>query len=640
MLLLRKSPRLPAPRVCSIAILVALGVHLAGVEAADPIELRSPTGAIIFRLDRQNSPSTFQISFRGKPIIEPSPMIIRVDGVQLLDSAELISVKRYTMDETYPWRGVHSRATNHCHGMLLDWRQPKADLHFQIEVRAFEDGVAFRHIIPGQPNQSRTPDEATAFVIPDESTIWHHGLDGHYEAVHTKSPAGEIKPGEWIAPPMTVQLPNSAGYASMTEAALFNYSGMALQAEGDRKFKVVLGHKHPISYPFRLRYSNDVERVSVAAPISGTITSPWRVCVIGADLNALVNSDIVHNLCPPPDPQLFPGGAGWVKPGRAVWKYLDGGQNAFEEMKKFSGWAGQLGFEYHVLEGFWSRWSDEQIRDLVEFSRQQGVGLWFWKHSRDLRTPEAQQAFFKKLHDLGVAGAKIDFFDHEHRDTVGLYSSLLKEAAKYRIMVNFHGANKPTGEARTWPNELNREAIRGMESSRLKNRAQHDATLPFTRYLAGHGDYTPVHFGARRADATWAHEIATAAVFDEPLLTYAAHPTNLLGNPALPMIKSIPPVWDQTIVLPLSRIGETAAFARRSGDVWFLAIVNGANNRKIEVPLSFLDRGTYAALVVRDSPTNSAELKMENRTVSSSDALTIQLENGGGFIARFTRTER
>src|SRR5205814_9247525 len=159
-------------------------------------------------------------------------------------------------------------------------------------------------------------------------------------------------------------------------------------------------------------------------------------------------------------------------------------------------------------------------KELVDYSRQRGVGLWLWKHSKDLRTPEAREKFFKRLHDLGVGGAKIDFFDHEHKEIVDLYGALLKEAAKNQIMVNFHGANKPTGEARTWPNELTREAIRGMESSRLQARARHDATLPFTRFLAGHGDYTPVHFSARRGDPTWAHQIATAALCKDPLVTY------------------------------------------------------------------------------------------------------------------------
>jgi alpha-glucosidase len=134
-----------------------------------------------------------------------------------------------------------------------------------------------------------------------------------------------------------------------------------------------------------------------------------------------------------------------------------------------------------------------------------------------------------------------------------------------------------------------REGVRGIESSRLKN-SSHNVTLPFTCYLAGHADYPPVHFGARRGDTTWTHQIATAVVFTEPLLTYGARPTNILSNPAVDMIKSIPSVWDETIVLPCSAIGEVAAFARRNGTTWFLAVLNGPEKRKVDIPLAFLRR--------------------------------------------------
>src|SRR5262245_64341871 len=139
---------------------------------------------------------------------------------------------------------------------------------------------------------------------------------------------------------------------------------------------------------------------------------------------------------------------------------------------------------------------------------------------------------------------------------IARYLVLLRETAENKMLVNFHGANKPTGEPRTWPNEMVREAVKGMEASKLQGRARHDATLPFTRFLAGHADYTPVHFGPRRGDTTWAHQVATAAVFTAPLLTYASHPKTLLEHPASAMIKSIPAAWDETVVLSSSEIGE------------------------------------------------------------------------------------
>ena len=611
-----------------------------GLSAAD-VSVASPNGRIRFEVTLRDAGLSYRVAFGETSVIETSPVGIFLDRVELSRGVELGKAERYELNEKYPWRGVHAEAVNRCNGARIPVTHKASRISYTLEARAYNDGVAFRHVIPGKDDDSRIPDETTSFISPPGSIVWYHGLNGHYEAVHEKKGIADIAAEEWAAPPVTLKLAGGIGYASITEAALMNYSGMALQADGRRGFKVVLGHQHPISYPFRLRYSNDVERVSKPAAISGTITSSWRVVMIGANLNTLVNSDLVHNLCPPADPKLFPKGMNtdWIKPGRAVWKYLDGGANTFENMKDFSRWAGQLGFEYHVIEGFWSRWSNGQIKELVDYSRQQGVGLWLWRHSRELRTPAARTEFFKRLQDLGVVGAKIDFFDHEHREVVDLYQSLLAEGARYQVMINFHGANKPTGEARTWPSEMIREGVRGMESSRLQERARHNTTLPFTRFLAGHGDYTPVHFGARRGDTTWAHQIATAAIFNEPLLTYAAHPTNLLNNPALEMIKSIPAVWDETIVLPISEIGELAAFARRRGSSWFLAILNGPAARTMEIQCAFLSAGEYRTLMVRDQSGEPAAVKTEARVAKRTDSLKVELSAGGGFIARFARQE-
>jgi alpha-glucosidase len=426
------------------------------------------------------------------------------------------------------------------------------------------------------------------------------------------------------------------GYLSITEGALFHYAGMSLQADGKGSFRARLGHAVPASYPFTLRYKGEEDRMAQPASIEGAITTPWRVIMIGADLNALVNCDIVHNVAPPPDEKLFPEGlrTSWIKPGRAVWAYLDGGGRTLDSMKQFSRQAGELGFEYNVLEGFWAQWPEAQLKELVEYSRERGVSIMIWKHSKSLRSVEQVRDFFDICKRTGVAGAKIDFFDHEAKEVVERYGMILEEAAKYHLVVDFHGANKPTGESRTWPNELTREGIRGLES-RIP-RAQHDATLPFTRMLAGHADYTPMHFGQRRNDTTWAHQMASAAIFTSPLLVYAANPENILKNPAVELIKSIPSVWDETIALDVSEIGEVAALARRKGDTWFLAILNGPTGRTVDVPLGFLGAGKYQALEVRDDE-NPAAVKMEHAAVDGSGTLRIELQPGGGFIGRFTR---
>src|SRR5262245_3256254 len=470
--------------------------------ASDGVTVTSSDGNVRVTVAPAN-PLTVEVRYKNQAILEPSPLGMTVDGVRLTAGTEFGKVEAYAVNDKFPHHGGHAEAVNRCRGARVAVRHAASGTAYTLELRAYDTGAAFRFVVP-VGEKAHVPDEATTFRLPAGSTVWAHDLGGHYEAVHTKADVGEVPAGQWVAPPLTARLPAGRGYAAITEAALCNYSGMALKADGQRGFTVVLGHGHPPSYPFRLRYAADVERLSKPAAVAGTIMTPWRVVLVAADLNALANTDVIAGLAPAPDPELFPQGArtDWIKPGRAVWKYLDGGQSTLDGVKEFSKLAGELGFEYQVVEGFWSRWTDEQIREAVAYSRERGVGLWFWRHSKELRTPEARTAFFKRLNDLGVVGAKIDFFDHEHKDVVDLYQTLLREAAKHHILVNFHGANKPTGEGRTWPNELTREAVRGLEASKLATRARHDVTLPFTRLLAGPADYTPVHFGPRRADTT------------------------------------------------------------------------------------------------------------------------------------------
>jgi len=613
----------------------------------EQVQIASPDGNVKLTVLPNAERLTFTVTLGNTTVLDPSTIVMNLDGYDLSSGVVFGSVAKYEVNETYLWHGAHSMAVNHCNGARISLQNDLSFIDYILEIRVFNGGAAFRHIIPGDEGVSRVPDEYTTFVIPSGSTVWYHDLDGHYEAPYERDDISDVPPGQWAGPPLTFKLPGNAGYASITEANLVNYSGMALEADGRRGFITGLGHRQPLNYPYELRYGREeARRLGRPASVSGTITTPWRVVMVGRDLNTLVNSTIMPNLCPPPDLKYFPDGikTEWVKPGRAVWRYLDGGDRSFEGMKEFSRLAGQLGFEYHVIEGFWSKWSDGQIREIVEHSRQQGVRLLFWIHSNRLGTPEESEEFFTRLHDLGVAGAKIDFLDHEAKEVIDHYEKLLKKAAENQMVVNFHGANKPTGRARTWPNEIVREAVRGMESSSLRERARHETILPFTRYLAGHADYTTMHFGERRRDSTWAHQIASLVIFAGPLLTVAAHPQSVLDNPAVEVIKSIPAVWDETIVLPESGIGELAIFARRTGDIWFLAVMCGPQARTIKLPLSFLGDGQYNVLLVRDnkendapSGTGQAAVVLEDGTVRSGDTLTIEMNNGGGFVGRFSK---
>ncbi len=279
------------------------------------------------------------------------------------------------------------------------------------------------------------------------------------------------------------------------------------------------------------------------------------------------------------------------------------------------------------------------MKDFVDYARGLGVKIVLWSSRATVQDPQALRNWFELCNRTGVAGVKIDFFDHEHKEIIDLYESMLNAGAEHKLLVDFHGAGKPAGQDRTYPNMIGNEGIRGMEFP--PPYAQHEVTLPFTRLLAGLADYTPTHFGpARMGDTTWAHQVANAAILQAPLLVYAASPANILANPAVEMVKSIPSHWDETIVLPVSQVREVAAFARRTGDTWILAITNGPTARTVRIDLSeFLTKGptpksSYQALLVRDAG-EAAAVKIENATVSASDSLTVDLRSGGGFVGRF-----
>ncbi len=541
-----------------------------------------------------------------------------------------------TTNTDYATRGVHATAHDRSHDVWYAWHAG-AGLRFVLDVRVFDDGVGFRLRVPGTGR--RTPDEATTFVVPKGSTTWSNDLHMHYESAYVKRAIEDVPAGDWAAPPLTYRLPGNGGYASITEAALTGYAGMALQADGHGGYAARLGHAQPVSYPYALRYSaEDVQRLARPAAVPGDIVTPWRVVIVSKDLNGLVNNDIVHNLNAPPDTALFPQGIDtpWTKPGRAVWRYLDGGDNTYDGLKRFTDLAVALGYEYHVVEGVWRQWTPEQLKAFVDYATERHVRILLWQHSRGLRTPEQRTAFFELCRRNGVAGAKIDFFDHEAKEVIDLYDALLREAARYHLVLDFHGADKPTGLDRTWPNELTREAVMGMEARSLPLRGPHDATLPFTRFLAGGADYTPTVFGDRRRETSVAHQIATAVVFTSPLLVFGGNPQSFLDSPAVEILKNIPSTWDETVVLPPSEIGEVAMFARRKGHMWYLAAVNAAGARTVTITPAFLGSGRFTATIARDDPSDAAAVKVETAAVSSSTPMTFELRDGGGFVARIT----
>jgi alpha-glucosidase len=501
-------------------------------------------------------------------------------------------------------------------------RDSGAETDFSIEVRVFDDAVAYRYLLPKPKTEYDIGGELSAWRFAVRSRLWAAAGNDKYEANIRPYRLLNL-PRENIYMPLTAILPDNLGYACLTEANLIGYPGSFL-TRGDDRMSIKLA---------------PCGRMKTAK----AVVTPWRVAILAKDLTALVNTDAIKNLCPAPPKEL--ANADWIKPGRFVWSWWSSDLVPPAKQKEYADMAKELGFEYNIVTWHWDGWKNpwKTVADIVSYSEARGVRVWIWEHSNKLRTPEVREEYFAKAAKAGVAGLKIDFMPPESAETVQMYDDMLKLAAKYRLMINFHGAAKPTGRSRTWPQELTREAIRGLEM-RMRGRfsmdSQHDAVLPFTRFVVGAADYTPTSFNPDLLDGySWPHQLAQAIVFTSPVTYYAEKPELLLANPAVDIIKAIPTVWDETIVLKGSSIGkmQMAGFARRKGDTWFVGILNCGWSCNFDVDLSFLPEGEYWMEIFEDDHNKLAAYKRSEKVVTRKESMRTSMRGKGGFVARLTR---
>jgi alpha-glucosidase len=604
-----------------IALLIFLNVSV-NVFCQTNCSVISPDKTIRITILNSNSKLCYTIEKNNQSVIAKSDLLWSIDDLRLGD--KIISfneIKKESENTTYSTRGIHSLAINNYNSSLFLVKTTSKD--FKLEVKAFNSGVAFRYL--AETNGNSVVDDFSTFVIPEKTTIWSQNNIKYYEGRYIKQPVDSLKIQQIAGPPVTIKYPQKNLYAAITEGGLVDFAGMALEVSDKRTFKTKLAGK---------------------VLKSGSIKTPWRIVMIG-DLNTLVNSDIVSNVSPEPDPVIFPKGSDtdWIKSGRCVWSWLANKRDiTLENMKEFSKMASQLGFEYNLIDEGWGNWKEGEkdnwklMKELVDFSAPLNVKIWVWKAYPDrkgidgINTPEKRKMFFKKCSEIGIAGLKIDFFDSESQEIIDFYQSALYDAAEFHLMINFHGSNKPTGESRTFPNEMTREGVRGLE-----NRApwaEHNTILPFTRYLAGHADFTPLTFNEKRiGETSWCHQIATAIVYTSPLLCYGTSPDDLLNNPARDFICSIPSVWDETRVLPPSEINDIAIFARRKGNTWFLAGLTNELKTSLKIDISFLKKGNYKCQLLKDDAAKQQNLVIEKSEIKAKNSLIINMNKAGGFAA-------
>ena len=408
---------------------------------------------------------------------------------------------------------------------------------------------------------------------------------------------------------------------SITEADLTDYAGMYLRGLPGRALQVVLAPLPNAS--------------GVAVRGKTPFSSPWRVLMVGNAPGRLIESTIILNLNAP----CAFDDVSWIKPGKAIFPwwpafYCDrpGVPNAlgFENQKYYIDFASENKFSYLELEPPWYGPEDDCIEhpekyditkpvpdlrlpELIEYGKKAGVRLFIWAHWQNVDR-QADTAF-PLYKSWGAAGVKIDFMNRDDQEMVRWYQMILKKAAVNRLMVLFHGAYKPTGTQRTYPNLVTLEGVLGNEQNKVIDwvTPEHTVTIPFTRMLAGPMDFTPGGFRnvtagefapnmpRPRVMGTRCHQLAMFVVYESPLTMVCDDPAAYRGQPGLSFLQQVPTSWDETRVIN-GKIGQYITIARRSGTDWYLGAMTNWTSRKIRIPLAFLGRGQYEADIYQDGP--------------------------------------
>ncbi len=668
---------MPALRVLLLCLSALLAAETLAAQAGNtsPVRVTSPNGQIALLLYGAGTANVaggqaigdlrYAVVFHGKQLLAESKLGLEFDGQPALGPGmRLTGSEPESVDVSYTIPlGKTRMVRNHYNGVRADF-EDGGGRKLTIEARAFDDGVAFRYMVPEQPafKDVRITREDTEIAYVKDAVTYPLILDGFqsaYEDAYQLRMVSGLHPDWLIALPYLAEEPG-IGWVAVTEADIDNYAGMYLsKAAGSYSVRAQLA-------PHR-NAAGALDPAGVVVETATPFSSPWRVLMIADEPAQLIESNIVLNLNPPSKI----ADTSWIQAGKSAWNWWSDnaapsvsfktGMNT-ATMEHYIDFASASGFRYMLIDAGWSargtrnedgsvqpsditRTSPEiDMPELLRYAQQKHVKLWLWAHWTSVN--EYMDQAFPLFEKWGVAGVKIDFMNRDDEWMVGWYRRVVETAAQYHLMIDFHGAFKPDGLRRTWPNLMTREGVMGKEYLKWSARTTpaHDATLPFTRMLAGPMDYTPGAFGnsnlksfvARNYEPmgldTRAQELALYVIFESPLQMVSDYPEHYAGQKEFAFIRRVPVTWDEVRAIggmPMQWI----ALARRSGADWYVGSLTNWDARSIKIPLGFLGPGKYMAEIYADAPDAAEEAThttLSKQTVDRTTVLSVHMVSGGG----------
>ncbi len=643
-----------------ICLLAFLAVASTALVAQSSYDLKSPDTRIEIRV-RTSGQLRYDVLLRGNALLENSTLSLDVEHKKLGLQPKVNSAKQRSNDQVVEpvVRQKFAKIRDRYNELRLTM-----DGGYSVVFRAYNEGVAYRFETTLPDKQVKIYGEEANFNFPTNFVVYYPQEDtfySHNERKYLPQHLSEIAPMFIATLPAVVDVRGGAKLA-IAESDLSDYPGLWLQGSAPQ---FALKATFP-PYPLKEQQTSDrdykvVEAADYIAVTAGTRTFPWRVLGIADHDGDLITNQLVYLLESPSNVE----DTSWIRPGKVAWDWwndwnIDGvdfhaGINT-KTYEYYVDFASKYGLPYIILDDGWYKLGDLlqvnpdlNMEELVSYAKQKNVGLilWAaWKTLDDQLIPALDQ--FDKW---GIKGIKVDFMQRSDQIMINYFDKVCREAAKRRMLVDFHGDQKPAVMTRTWPNLINTEGVRGMEWSKWswESEPAHNISLPFTRMFLGPLDFTP---GAMRnatrqtfapigsqpmAMGTRCQQLAMYVVYEAPLQMLSDSPSNYLREPeAMEFLAAVPTVWDETRVLD-AKMSQYVLLARRNGSDWYVGAMTDWTPRDLEIDFSFLPDGNFTLDSYEDgvnADRNASDYRKTTKQINRTTKMKIHLAPGGGFAAR------
>jgi len=613
------------------------------VAAASTLVITSPDKSVEFKLSEDGA--HYSVARKGEEIVASSPLGLTLSQAAPYGDMSVAKVHKESHHRSIKLLATKAdTAVDAYNGVTVTYREATG-LHREVsvEARAYNDGIAFRYRLP-DGSAYTVKGEATAFLFPNDAECEVSEFAGSHEMTWANLKISQLDTSKLYDMPAACASASGQTHFAIAQSNLVGYAGSGLEA---------------VPNGFHVRVTTLPGNPDVAVRSPDGLTTSWRVIMMGDRAGDLIPSTLVGNLAPQAQ-----GDFSWVKPGKVAWDWWSGptagAKPTMERYERFIDFAAESGFPYFLIDAGWAYGATPccnpdpntditradpaiDMPALVQYAADRHVGLILWAHWKHVEPRMAK--VLDTYQGWGIKGIKVDFMERDDQDMVNFYHDLAQGTAQRHMLLDMHGAYPPAGLQRTFPNYITQEGVLGAEWNKFSNRVTpaHNVRLAYTRMLLGPMDYTPGGFHNATPDTyvqrelmpmtqtTRGQALAMYVVYDSPLQMVSDDPSVYVDAPGFDFVKRVPTAWDETRFI--GGTPETyVAVARRKGDVWYVGAMTNEQGRTVDLPLSFLDKGTYSAQQWADGATPNDVTESVTDVTAKGHASLVMTAAGGGVI--------